>query len=227
MTSGRAASLCLGLFLVAAAPVGTAPLPTNAHVGTISSPAALRLSSEADSFTRAIGLFGGIAVEPARFPNTVQGFADYLQATGVRGVSAAELTRPHHPEVAARLGFQSFLPPQQWWSRGAALALMTERLNAVTGDRVIIRNWWRPAAYNADPTVGGAKNGDHPTANAVDLDYASPASRAKAERFLRSIEAKDPWLNLSLGLGAQTTHVGIGSPKGHREWHYAGWTPVG
>ncbi len=59
----------------------------------------------------------------------------------------------------------------------------------------IIRNWWRPAAYNADPTVGGAKNGDHPTANAVDLDYASPASRAKAERFLRSIEAKDPWLN--------------------------------
>ena len=134
MTGGRAASLCLGLmFLFAAAPVGTAPLPTNVHRAPVSSPrASLRLSSEADSFTRAIGLFGGRAVEPGSFPNTVEGFADYLQAAGVRGVSAAELTRPHHPEVAARLGFQSFLPPQEWWSRGAALALMTERLNSVT-----------------------------------------------------------------------------------------------
>jgi len=33
-------------------------------------------------------------------------------------------------------------------------------------------------------------------------------------------------MRLSLGLGTQTTHVGIDSPRGHREWHYAGWRPA-
>jgi hypothetical protein len=58
----------------------------------------------------------------------------------------------------------------------------------------------------------------------VDLDYPSVSARIKAERFLRQLDRKAPWLHLSLGLGERTTHVGIGSPKGRREWHYAGWT---
>ena len=183
-------------------------------------------SSRADLFSRAIALFGGRVVTASGFANTVEGFGQYLTAVGVRRIGAAELTRPNHPDVAERLGFHEFLPPREWWARGAALALMTERLERATGERIYIRNWWRPAAYNRDPRVAGAKNGDHPTANAFDLDFSSASARAKAERTLRAMEAHAPWLNLSLGLGAHTAHVGIGSSKGRREWHYAGWSPV-
>jgi hypothetical protein len=171
-------------------------------------------------------LFGGRPVSPANYADTVEGFEAYLRAVGVQRISAAELTHPYHPEIAVRLGFPNFLPPRDWWPRGAALALLSERLSDVSGGPVVIRNWWRPPAYNADPAVGGARNGDHPTANAFDLDYPSVGARAGAERYLRALGRRAPWLNLSLGLGANTTHVGIGSPRGHREWHYAGWTPA-
>jgi hypothetical protein len=179
-----------------------------------------------DMYSRAIELFGGHAIDAARFENTVEGFGKFLAACGVTSIGAAELTTPHHADVAARLGFRAFLPPKQWWARGVALALLSERLSEAAGQKVAIRNWWRPAAYNSDPTVGGAKNGDHPTANALDLDYASATGRIRAEQFLRKLQRSAPWLNLSLGLGPQTTHVGIGSPRGHREWHYSGWTPA-
>lgn len=175
-----------------------------------------------DTYTSAISALGGRIIEPTRFDNTVEGFGKYLAASGVTRVGAGELTTPHHADVAARLGFREFLPPREWWARGAALALLSERLSEASGQKVVIRNWWRPAAYNSDPAVGGANNGDHPTANAIDLDYPTVAARVRAERYLRKLERDKPWLNLSLGLGAQTTHVGIGSPRGHREWHYRG-----
>jgi hypothetical protein len=40
------------------------------------------------------------------------------------------------------------------------------------------------------------------------------------------VQKRFPWMQLSFGLGAQTTHIGLASPKGHREWHYAGWRPA-
>jgi hypothetical protein len=184
-------------------------------------------AASGDVFNRAIAFLGGQLPDISRYAATVGGFSEYLKAAGVQAVSAVELTTPHHPGIAARLGFQNFLPPKEWWPRGAALALLAQRLGEAAGDHITVRNWWRPPAYNQDPGVGGARNGDHPTATALDLDYSSKTARAKAERALRSLEAQAPWLGLSLGLGPQTTHVGIGSPKGHREWHYAGWTPAG
>lgn len=182
--------------------------------------------SPVDVYTRTIQVLGGNVVNPLLFPNTVTGFQDYLFKTGISALSAADLTRPNHPDVAARLGFREFLPPQNWWARGAALALLTQSINTHIGDVVHVRNWWRPAAYNADPAVGGAKDGDHPTANAVDLDYRLASQRIRAEAFLRDLAKRCPWMQLSLGLGPQTTHIGIGSPRGHREWHYAGWRPA-
>jgi hypothetical protein len=178
-----------------------------------------------DVYSHAIQQLGGSAASLAAYPNTVEGFTSYLKACGLSGVSARELTTPNHPEVAARLGFRNFLPPKAWWPRGASLALLAQSIRAKTSGPVHIRNWWRPAAYNSDPRVGGAKNGDHPTANALDLDYSNVADRMRAETFLRRLDARCPWLGLSLGLGAQTIHVGIGSPRGHREWHYAGYAP--
>ena len=183
-------------------------------------------ATPSDVFSRAIEQFDGEVVDPAQYPTTLAGFQDYLTASGVSDVTADELTLPNHPGIAARIGFERFLPPKRWWPRGAALALLTERLRAIAREPVCLRNWWRPPAYNSNPAVGGAKYGDHPTANAVDLDYSSVADRMRAERWLRSLDRSASWLQLSLGLGAETTHVGIGSPRGHREWHYAGWRPA-
>ena len=165
-------------------------------------------------------------VDPNRYPETVAGFQAFLTASAVKAISAADLTTPNHPDVAARHGFPAFLPQRSWWPRGAALALLAQNIGERIRVAVHVRNWWRPPAYNADPVVGGAKNGDHPTANAVDLDYPSVAARMAAEIYLRALNRAAPWMQLSLGLGPQTTHVGIDAPRGHREWHYAGWRPA-
>ena len=191
-----------------------------------SAPAPSSRVDDSDLYARAIEKLDGRAIDAQMFPNTIDGFQAFLEESGIRNVTAAELTRPNHPGVAERLGFREFLPPQNWWRRGAALALLVQRLRTVVHEPLYVRNWWRPASYNADPAVGGARNGDHPTANAVDLDYASRAGRMRAERWLRTLDRNARWLQLSLGLGDRTTHVGIGSVKGRREWHYAGWRPA-
>jgi hypothetical protein len=183
-------------------------------------------ASSQDVYARSIVQLGGLIVDPTLFPQTVEGFQAYLTKTGVKAITAADFTRPNHPEIAGPLGFRNFLPPRSWWPRGAALALILQAIETVIKVPLSFRNWWRPPAYNSDPGIGGAKNGDHPTANAVDLDYDTVADRMRAERFLRMLDRKCPWMHLSLGLGALTTHIGIGSPRGHREWHYFGWQPA-
>jgi hypothetical protein len=181
---------------------------------------------KSETYARSIQQLGGTVANPSAFPETIAGFQQYLLASGVRVLSAVEMTHPNHPEIAARLGFSNFLPAREWWPRGASLALLTQSMQAATQVTARLRNWWRPAAYNQDPAVGGAKGGDHPTANAFDLDFNSVADRMKAESFFRGVQQRFSWMNLSFGFGAQTTHIGLGSPRGHREWHYAGWRPV-
>jgi hypothetical protein len=176
-----------------------------------------------DLFSRAVVQLDGIPVSPLSFPATNEGFDEYLKACGVSAISAVSLTTPNHPRIASRLGYSHFLPERKWWPRGAALALLAQQLQTVAAEPVAVRNWWRPPKYNSHPAVAGAKYGDHPTANAVDLDYQTVAGRMRAERWLRALDKNAPWLELSLGLGPRTIHVGMGSPRGRREWHYAGW----
>ncbi|MCU1274545.1 MAG: hypothetical protein JWO48_1976 [Bryobacterales bacterium] len=175
---------------------------------------------ESGLFSRAIQHFGGQVVDPAQFTNNLDGFERYLAASGVRAFNARELTHPNHPEVAAKFGFTSFLPPQSWWPRGVALALLAQNLEHRVGEPVSIRNWWRPPAYNRDPKIGGAERGDHLGAFSIDLDYLSSRTRRRAEQWLHSLARSQQWLQLSLGLGDRSTHIGILSPRGHREWHY-------
>ena len=151
-------------------------------------------SAKTDVYAHTIQVLGGVVVDPMAFPQTVAGFQAFLSASAVKAVTASELTKPNHPEVAARLGFPAFLPERSWWPRGAALALLTQNIQSKIGAAVHVRNWWRPSAYNTDPAVGGARNGDHPTANAVDLDYPSVAARMAAELYLRSLAKVSPWM---------------------------------
>jgi hypothetical protein len=69
-------------------------------------------SLEPDTYTRSIREFGGNRVNPMAYSDTTAGFQSYLTDSGVKIVSARELILPNHPDVAARLGFHDFLPPQ-------------------------------------------------------------------------------------------------------------------
>lgn len=176
--------------------------------------------AQTNVFERAIRHFGGKVVNTAYYTESVTGFEQYLRASGVRLLTAEQMTRPHHPEVASALGYRNFLPRREWWPRGAALALLAEKIQRVTGEPLTLRNWWRPEAYNRDWRIEGAKKSDHLTAHSIDLDYPSAESRLRAERWLHTLSKEQRWLELSLGLGPRTTHIGIHSPHGGREWRY-------
>lgn len=174
-------------------------------------------------FDRAITLFGRTPVDASHFDATVDGFQNFLTSTGIQHFSAREMVTPNHKDIARRLGYDEFLPEQAWWDRGAALAACADVLREAVGEPVRMRNWWRPRDYNSE--VGGAAGSDHVTAHGVDLDYRSADSRRIAEAQLREWQRDEDWLEMSLGLGGRTTHVGIGSPRGRRDWTYDSYSP--
>ena len=182
-------------------------------------PAMASAQSVAD---RAIQQFGGRRASQVqkKYGATIAGLQQYLRESGVRRFTAEQLTRPHHQDVARQHGYESFVPKQEWWPRGAALALLAEELEKAIGERVTIRNWWRPERYNRDPRVKGAARSDHISAHAVDIDYRSRQSARRAQKWLEELARKREWLRLSLGFGPNTTHVGIDSPLGRRRWTY-------
>ena len=167
--------------------------------------------------------FGGTAAAPADYPVTLEGFQRFLDDTGVAHFSATEMLRPHKPDIARRLGYETLLPPHAWWPRGAALALLADELRRLVAEPVFMRNWWRPVSYNRE--VGGAADSDHVTAHGVDLDYRSAGSRRRAEARLRDLYDGDEALEMSLGLGNVTTHVGLLSPGRKRDWFYSSYVP--
>jgi hypothetical protein len=170
---------------------------------------------------RAIRHFGGQSVSKLeKYRETTAGLQQYLRDSGVRRFAAEQLTRPNHADVARKYGYENFVPTQQWWPRGAALALLAEALEKAIGEPVTIRNWWRPERYNRDPRVRGASRSDHLTAHAVDIDYRSEKSARRAQEWLDKLARTNAWLRLSLGFGPTTTHVGIDSPLGSRRWTY-------
>lgn len=172
----------------------------------------------ADRVDRAVSFFGGADVAPDDYPMTAGGFARYLAAQGVEHFDADEFLAPHHPDTAAEQGYSLFLPPHAWWPRGAALGLLADRLRERVGKPVVLRNWWRPRPYNAE--VASAEQSDHITAHALDLDFPSPADRETAQSHLEALREEEPWLEMSLGTGGRTIHVGLLSYRKQRSWTY-------
>jgi hypothetical protein len=178
-------------------------------------------------FDQAIIFFGGNpTIDPSTFPMTMDGFQDYLDLMGILNFSASEFLEPHHPDVATKLGYSVFLPPHEMWPRGAALGKLAQQIRDLLGKPVTLRNWWRPRAYNDDQDkVQGEPDSEHIMAYALDLDYQTAADRRAAEAFLKQLAKDEPWLQVSMGLGNETTHVGLLSPIGHRVWKYKNYVP--
>lgn len=181
--------------------------------------------------------FGGTVTDPLQFPETQDGFQAYLDAVGVTHFAAWEYVVPNNPSVATGCGYTILLPERAMWPRAGALGLLADRLRQLVNEPVTLRNWWRPPCYNEG--VGGAPGGDHPDADALDLDFRSARSRADAQRFLcetywlRDIVAPEdiapgsnlnPRLNMSIGLGGETIHLGLLSRNGRRYWQYSSYT---
>lgn len=184
-----------------------------------------------------IAHFGGTVVDAFEYSDDLAGFQLYLDDVGVQYFSANEITSPNNPSAAHQCGYDILLPEQAGWERIGALALLSDQLRALVDEPVFMRNWWRPPCYNN--LVGGAAGGDHPDADAVDLDFSSATSRAAAQAFLcenywsQDIVAPeeiapgtdlDPRLNLSVGMGGATLHVGLLSANGRRFWFYGSYT---
>ena len=181
--------------------------------------------------------FGGTDVDPSGFAETQDGFQVYLDAVGVTYFAAWEYVVPNNVAVAEDCGFTILLPERAWWRKAAALGLLADQLRGLVNEPVTLRNWWRPPCYNA--AVGGAANGDHPDGDALDLDFRSARSRADAQRYLCDtywrrdiVEAQDiapgsnlnPRLNMSVGLGGVTIHLGLLSRNGRRYWKYSSYS---
>jgi hypothetical protein len=172
---------------------------------------------EMNKFEKIIDRFNRKVVDPMNFEMTMEGYQEYLDAMGIKYVSAKEMCTPHNASVASELGYDAFVPQRDWWARGGALAALFDYLREDLGRGIVVRNWWRPEEYNAK--VGGAKASDHIGAYAFDMDFKSHDDRRHVEALLERLY-DDLELQMSLGLGGYSIHLGLCSERGNRRWYY-------
>ncbi len=191
-------------------------------------------SGEIEDLVKISEHFDGHVPHPKNFEFSAAGLQDYLNEAGINSnFTAKEMVTPNNSSAAQACGHRILLPPQCRWPSGAVQAELATQLRAVINDGdpngkngITIRNWYRPRCYNEK--VGGAGQSDHIQARGFDLDFKNPEQRAKAQKYLCELY-KEQHLNLQVGIGCQTLHVGMGSPKrldnypedGPRYWTYA------
>lgn len=175
----------------------------------------------------------GEFLSPTPYSNDVRGLQQYLDDIGVLSkFKAEEMVRPNNPSAAKACGYKKLLPPRCRWVAAGTQGLLASKLREVVNDgdpfgpnSISLRNWWRPKCYNSK--VGGAGRSDHINARGFDLDFKTPKQRAIAQRYLCKLYKKKNF-NLQVGIGCQTLHIGVGSPKrlgnfpkdGSRFWTY-------
>lgn len=192
------------------------PASSDYHVGPDS---ALGMRTRLLAAGRALGLGEGFCDEELMSGDRAVTFADYLTENGVTHFSVDEAVRPNHPNKARQAGFSDLTPPRHLWPWAVLVLTLGDRLRAAVGAPVTLRNLYRPMSYNRLVATSGIRS-DHPNAAAGDFDFRTGAQRRTAEGEIRRLAAQHPELEVSLGLGARTLHVGCLSPKGSRSWYY-------
>lgn len=163
-------------------------------------------------------LYGWQALDPGAYPDTVEGYDAFLRASGARYFSGNELTTPHHPGIAKRYGFSTFLMPQSWWIRSACCVAVADEVRHRAG-KAYCYNHWRPETYNK--AVGGAKRSDHINCRAVDLHLESDRARRIAEGYCRRL-INVGLFGVRIGLGFDNIHISVLSPHTSKPaiWKY-------
>ncbi len=158
-------------------------------------------------------------------PETVENFQAWLDALGIdhfraqkKNGDVGELCRPYNPVAAQKAGYSVLVPPAHLWPWAGLVLLVADSIRKSLGRSVTCRNLWRPASYN--DLVATSKKSDHLDACAVDLDFTTEDERILAEGVARGIDRAVPELEMSLGVGKKTLHVGVLSMKGRRMWTY-------
>ncbi|MCF8060211.1 MAG: hypothetical protein K9K67_13000 [Bacteriovoracaceae bacterium] len=193
-------------------------------------------NQEITDLKRTADLLDGSLDDPRDYSKSGAGLQNYINDVGVPSkFSAAEMISPHRPASARACGYSDgLLPPQCRWMSGAVQGLVAAKMREVinNGDvygpkSITLRNWWRPTCYNEK--VGGAGRSDHIQARGFDLDFPTPNDRAKAQKWLCELYKREKPFNMQVGIGCQTIHIGLGSPKnmknsfgpdGSRFWTY-------
>ncbi len=191
---------------------GNRPDPGNGGGGGI-------VDSETRQWQNILKEHGGKVMNPSKYAENESGFNQYMRDSGLQDHSPLKIITPNNSSAAKRCGYSKLLPPRSEWIRGAALAMWTQRMGRVAGDTPRVRNWYRPTCYNS--AVGGAKSSDHIQARAFDLDFSSSSARRKAQNWLCQYWKSS--LNMQVGLGGVTIHIGALSPRGKRNWYYGSY----
>ena len=146
-------------------------------------------------------------------------FTRYLSEFGIDFFSVDEVVKPHRPEKARQAGFTELLPPLHLWPWALLVLAVGDAMRREVEQPIRLRNVYRPMSYNKLVAKSGLRS-DHPNACSGDFDFRTQSARRSAEHLLRQFHQDKPELEMSLGMGAKTLHVGIMSPKGSRHWFY-------
>jgi len=152
-------------------------------------------------------------------PGDQEDFSSYLDDYSIEFFSVEEVIRPNHPDTAREVGYEVLIPPLHLWPWSLLVLRVGDRMRRAVDHPVRLRNLYRPMSYNALVASSGIDS-DHPNACAGDFDFRTGDHRRVAEDLIRDLSRAHPELDVSLGLGARTLHVGIMSPKGKRHWFY-------
>ncbi len=167
----------------------------------------------------ALGLPPGFTNTDDYQPGSRDDLASYLADHGIEFFSVREVVTPNHADKARQAGFEELIPPLHLWPWTLLALAMGDEMRRAVGRAVRLRNLYRPLSYNRLVATSGVES-DHPNACAGDFDFSSVEDRRIAEEVVRRRAMSDPVLELSMGMGAISLHVGVMSPKGPRSWFY-------
>ncbi|GEM_PF-647858 len=188
---------------------------------------------ELQNLDRMILKFDGKINSPEDYEHSLGGLQRFIEDSGLtKYFTAKEMVKANSQSVARSCNYTNLLPSRCRWKSAVAQGLLAVELrkeinkNSKSNSGISLRNWWRPSCYNSK--VGGAKSSDHIQARGFDLDFKTPKQRAVAQAYLCKLYKEGSPLSLQVGIGCQTLHIGIGSPKrlsrypsdGSRFWKY-------